>query len=209
MKHNHLLLLFAIITLAVVSCKNDNTTAPVSPEQADTIVTQVPHEILTDSMVNELRLAHKRSMDLYSSELFNKYAEYVYPAYFDYLKRRNHYATTAQAKAQYVDMLVKNNENFWEQKVSVIAPQAQTYGFTFSHITDTASYQGNLLLTYSQLPYYFTGKDTIRNATPGSGLAIYLARKSTWYFLDVNIPHIKEILRQDFDNATINRIINK
>ena len=205
MKH----LTLSLIVVAFSFFYSCNDSKPVSVKHTDSIevVRKDTAITLSDSMANELKMAHKRSMELFTDEQFNKFVEYIYPQFFRYLKDKSHSASIETEKERYVDLLITRNEKYWEKTINIVAPTTVSYSFKFKNVEYTNGYNNNIIVVFSQQAYYVTGQETIKNPKLDYGFAIYYAKKKSWYFLDYNTKDIANILKYDFDSATIKDIL--
>ncbi len=202
----NIVVLFTAVTAMTLltSCGNKSTknqsAGNCSVVEKDTV------SALTDSMICELKMAHKRSMELYSDEQFYKFAEYVYPQLFKYLKDKSHSASVETEKDKFVDMLITRNDNYWEKTVPTISPNAISYSFAFKDIEFYRKSGSNLFVIYRQQAFYITQSDTIISPDFSYGYAIFLAKYNKWYFLDFKTKDIATILKGDFCQTTIKEI---
>lgn len=195
--------LFAIISACLLfSCNQKEKEVVKTTTTADSVEQKMP-ESLTDSMLTELKMAHKRSMQLYADEQFIKYVEYIAPQLFKYLAYKHQSSDVQKEKDKYVDMLLDRNERYWEKTISLVAQNVVSYRFVFNKVEKTLFDNQNILVKFNQQAYYFTGKDTIKNKSLSPGLAIYLAKEKKWYFLDYNNKENYNILKADFDNEKL------
>ncbi len=201
------LFFFVLAAATLFSCGGGDKGTAEGTADADTTVVD-DTIILTDSMAQELRMAHDRSMELFTSEQFYKYVEYLYPGYFKYMQRQKPRLHVQDIKDQYVEMLAQQSDKYWESQVSHLAPQAEDYIYEFKDVKRTAATDGNLLVTYSRQAVYHTPDGDVTNPDREEGLAIYLDSAAMWYLLDPSTPDIRQILALDFDSAAISRALD-
>lgn len=204
------LMILATLVVAIIFCYScKDTKSKVKPCVTKHIVTKKDTTFtLKDSMINELRMAHKRSMELFADEQFNKYVEYVYPQVFRYLKDKNHSNSVIQEKEKYVDLLIARNEQYWEKTISIVAPNTISYSFAFHKIEHYYYNNNNIAVIYSQRAFYVTSTKKVWNPNLDYGLAIYFNKTKKWYLLDFNNKDLREILSYDFDSVTVKDILN-
>lgn len=204
------LMILATLVVAIIFCYScKDTKSKVKPCVTKTIVTSKDTTFtLKDSMINELRMAHKRSMELFADEQFNKYVEYLYPQVFRYLKDKNHSNSVIQEKEKYVDLLIARNEQYWEKTISIVAPNTISYSFAFHKIEQYYYNNNNIAVIYSQRAFYVTNTKKVWNPNLDYGLAIYFNKTKRWYLLDFNNKDLREILSYDFDSVTVKDILN-
>ena len=172
-----------------------------------TIVQTDTSSVLSDSMICELKMAHKRSMELYKDEQYYKYVEYIYPNLFRYLKDKSHGSSVETEKSKYVDLLIARNDNYWEKVVPTISPNATSYSFVFKEMEYFHKSGKNLFVIYEQQAFYVTNNDTINSQNTNYGYAIFLDKDNKWFFLDSKTKDIENILKGDFSKADIAEIV--
>lgn len=203
------IMILATLVVAIIFCYScKDTKSKVKPCVTKHIVTNKDTTFtLKDSMINELRMAHKRSMELFADEQFNKYVEYVYPQVFRYLKDKNHSNSVIQEKEKYVDLLIARNEQYWEKTISIVAPNTISYSFAFHRLEHYYYNNNNIAVIYSQRAFYVTNTKKVWNPNLDYGLAIYFKKTKRWYLLDFNNKDLREILSYDFDSVTVKDIL--
>ena len=195
--------IFAIISAClIISCNQKEKKVAKNILHTDSVTQKLP-ETLSDSMLTELKMAHKRSMELYADEQFNKYVEYIYPHLFKYLASKHRHSDAQKEKDKYVDMLLDRNERYWEKHISLVAQNVTSYRFVFNSVEKTMFANQNILVKFNQKAYYYIGKDVIKNKALDLRLAIYLGKEKKWYFLDYNNKDNREILTPDFGKNKI------
>lgn len=199
-------LIFSLVVFAFFSCGEPK---PTSTEEQQDSLAQVDTIILTDSMEAELRHAHDLCMELYTSEQFNKYVEYLYPGYFTYAQKQKPSLTRQEVKDQYVEFLSQQNEKYWEQNIASVAPNAITYSFIFDSVECVVASGDNYLLLYSHQAIYHTGRGDIKKPHLEHGIATYIGKQKMWYFLDRNLPKIAEILQIDFAPEAVDSVLHQ
>ncbi len=202
-------LLAAITVVSLFPSCGSNKPAP-KHVVSDTVVAETETDtVLSDSMICELKMAHKRSMELYKDEQYYKYVEYIYPNLFRYLKNKFHSSSVETEKSKYVDLLIARNDNYWEKVVPTISPNASSYSFAFKKVEYFHKSKKNMFVIYKQQAFYVTANDTINSQNTNYGYAIFLDKDNKWFFLDSKTKDIENILKGDFSKADIEDIVEK
>ncbi len=206
---NIVILFTAIIVITITSSCGNNNAKKGTTLHHSCVTKKDTVYVLTDSMVSELKMAYKRSMELYSDEQFYKYVEYIYPHLFKYLKNKSHNTSIEAEKSKYIDMLITRNENFWEKTVPIISTNATSYSFAFKGIEFFCNSDCNLCVIFKRQAFCNTKNGIMKSPDFSYEYAIYLAKYSKWYFLDFATKDIAEILKEDFNQKAINEITEK